>query len=153
MACTGLSLIHLLIGRWKCESLGLRAGQGWRFEGVWTESGSVGWTVYINMCGFSQCGAEMGVGSKWWRPWARLALLSCRVSSSVFPRVQPRLADFIFTKVLLSSINIFYLTACGLGLHILNIYTYRMWTTICTLTLSPANIRGSLNWSLNWSFS
>ena len=100
-ACTGLSLVQLLTGRCQCESLGLRTGQGWQFEGVWTESGSVGWTVCIYVLLLAVWGRH-GVGSEWWRLWARLALLSYGVSSLVFPSVQPRLADFIFTRVLLS---------------------------------------------------
>ena len=61
------------------------------------------------------------------------------------PKGPTSTSRFYFYKSTFVSINIFYLTACGLGLHILNIYTYRMGTSFCTLTLSPANIRGSLN--------
>ena len=58
------------------------------------------------------------------------------------PKCPTQTCRFYFYKSTFISINIFYLTACGSGLHILNIYTYRMGTSICTLTLSSANIRG-----------
>lgn len=58
------------------------------------------------------------------------------------PKCPTETCRFYFYKSTLVSINIVYLTACGLGLHILNIYTYGMGMSICTLTLSSANIRG-----------
>lgn len=92
-----------------------------------------------------QCGAELQVGSRWGRPGPGLALPHCW-SAARAPKCptwpcQLCYKRYIFVRVKIE--NIFYLTGCRLDLHISNIYTDGRGTSIWTLAMSSACIRGS----------
>lgn len=77
-------------------------------------------------------------------PWARTGSPTLPAFQLEFWSVQPGLADFVTKHVCQGETNTtFYLTIiCRLDLHISNICTYGRGTSICTLALSSAYIRG-----------
>lgn len=97
------------------------------------------------------CEAACSAGQSWeWErewgmPWARAGSPIPLAFQLEFWSVQPGLADFIieYVFVKVKKNTTFYLTIiCRLDLHMSNIYTYGRGTSICTLALSSAYIRG-----------